>query len=249
MRKKIVAGNWKMNLDAQEAHQLVEELKAQLKTTEVEVIIIPPFVHLGAVQKSIQASSIQLGAQNVHAQKEGAYTGEVSAKMLKSVGASYALVGHSERRVYQNETKKELQDKIARLFEEDICPIFCVGEHLEERKNNQHFERVAEQLSVIKEMSAKEAQSCIIAYEPVWAIGTGETASSAQAEEMHAFIRQQLENDHGKEIAESISILYGGSCKPNNAKELFAMPNVDGGLIGGASLAAGDFVAIVNSHA
>lgn len=248
MRKKIVAGNWKMNLSLEEGISLVNEINTQLKPSEVEVIVIPPFIHLNSIKDLISSSKIQLGAQNVHAEQKGAFTGEVSALMLKSVGVDYCLVGHSERRIYQNESEEELEVKLTRLLEESMIPVFCIGESLIDRKSGNHFDVIKQQLKVLQKLTANEISNCIIAYEPVWAIGTGETASAEQAEEMHSFIRQLIVSSHGEDIAESMSILYGGSCKPNNAVELFSQPNVDGGLIGGASLNAEDFISIIEAH-
>lgn len=248
MRKRIVAGNWKMNLNAQQAELLMQEIVKQHQPNDVEVILIPPYVYLEKAIDSLMQSTIKTGAQNVHAQVDGAYTGEISAKMLQSIGVEYSLVGHSERRIYQSESEQELEAKIRRLLEVNIKPIYCVGESLEERKSNQHFKTVEKQLSILEQLSSESLLSCVLAYEPVWAIGTGETATAEQAEEMHAFIRQKLELFHGQHIADNISILYGGSCKPNNAKELFSQANVDGGLIGGASLNAQDFLAIIDAH-
>ena len=246
MRKKIVAGNWKMNLDLEEGKELVRSLIQEDLSTEVECILIPSFVHLSEVSKLTEQTTLKLGSQNNHAVNGGAYTGEVSAKMLQSVGVSYGLVGHSERRIYQKEDAETLSAKVQQLLKNGINPIFCCGESLSERKNSQHFETVEKQLQLLWELEPKEFEQVIIAYEPVWAIGTGETATAEQAQEMHTFIRAQLQKNFGT-LAAQCSILYGGSCKPGNAAELFAQEDVDGGLIGGASLKAKDFAAIVNA--
>lgn len=246
MRKKIVAGNWKMNLDLDEGKNLVKNLIQEELSTEVECVLIPSFVHLSELGKLIEESSLKLGSQNNHAEAGGAYTGEVSAAMLRSVGVAYGLVGHSERRVYQQEKSEVLAAKMRQLFENEIKPIFCCGESLNERKNAQHFETVEKQLQPLWKLKPKEFEQVVIAYEPVWAIGTGETASAEQAQEIHAFIRAQVQKHFGT-LAADCCILYGGSCKPNNAHELFSQEDVDGGLIGGASLIAKDFAAIVNA--
>lgn len=246
MRKKIVAGNWKMNLNLEEGKELVRSLIEEDLSTEVECILIPSFVHLSEVRKLIEKTTLKLGSQNNHAEAGGAYTGEVSAAMLRSVGVAYGLVGHSERRTYQQEDSELLAAKVKQLFENEIKPIFCCGESLSERKREQHFETVERQLQPLWELKPKEFEQVVIAYEPVWAIGTGETASAAQAQEMHAFIRAQVQKNFGN-LAASCSILYGGSCKPTNAADLFSQEDVDGGLIGGASLKAKDFVSIVNA--
>ncbi len=248
-RKKIVAGNWKMNLTMQDAQALVDGILKTETSSAVTKILFPPFPFIKELADKLNADSgFYVGAQNCHAQLNGAYTGEVSASMLASVCCSYVLVAHSERRLYFNETTEDFVAKIKSCLHHKIKPIFCVGENLEQRKSNTHFEVVAMQLQeVLKSFSRAEFENILIAYEPVWAIGTGETATPHQAQEMHAHIRTIISNLYSKEKAESTSILYGGSCNAKNAKELFSCPDVDGGLIGGASLTSEDFCAIINS--
>lgn len=248
MRTKIVAGNWKMNMNFEEGIQLSSEIaKTYTKKSQEEVILIPPYIHLSKVKEVAIAAGLKVGAQNIHFEKNGAFTGEISAEQLASLEIDYALVGHSERRKYFHESNQDLLKKIKALLAEGIRPIFCCGEELEARKSDLHFKTVAEQLKILWELSKEEFAQLVIAYEPVWAIGTGETASSLQAQEMHASIRALVKEHYGKPIAENCSILYGGSCKPDNAAELFEQADVDGGLIGGASLNANDFLAIVNA--
>ncbi len=249
MRRKIVAGNWKMNKTFEEGKELTDEIidRARKLSDDKEVILIPPYIHLAALQRLTNGYRIKVGAQNCHTESAGAYTGEISAAMLKSVGVEYCLVGHSERRTYNAESDEELYGKIEALLSEKIHPIFCCGEQLEDRKQEHHFEKVGQQLTPLWKLSQQEFEQVVIAYEPVWAIGTGETATSNQAQEMHAYIRKQIENHFDAEVAENTSILYGGSCKANNAEELFSKKDVDGGLIGGASLIADDFVGIINA--
>ena len=247
MRKKIVAGNWKMNLSLSEGKMLLEEIRAMQEHSEVNLIVFPPFTHLSSAAAILQGSGISLGAQNCHAMASGAYTGEISAAMIRSCGADYCLVGHSERRTYQKETDAELEQKMRQILSQGMHLIFCCGEQLEDRKKGEHQALVCQQLEVLKNFSIPELENIIIAYEPVWAIGTGETASAAQAQEMHASIRQYLAEAFGKDLAAKTSILYGGSCNPANAPELFSQADVDGGLIGGASLKAADFISISKS--
>ena len=247
MRKKIVAGNWKMNKDLPEGKSLTEGILENFNQKEgSHLILIPPFTHLSETKKLIGTRGLELGAQNVHHEANGAYTGEVSCSMLKSIDVEYCLVGHSERRIYQNESEDELLAKVKQLLLSNISPIFCIGESLEERESGREYEVIEEQLKVIFELSADEFSKLIIAYEPVWAIGTGKTATSDQAQDMHAFIRSKVEEKYGSSSSQSLSILYGGSCKPDNAEELFSKEDVDGGLIGGASLDASSFIAIYN---
>ena len=249
MRSKIVAGNWKMNNNHEEALQLVSELKILSFDSEVQLILVPPFPFINTVSKALENSPINTGAQNCSTEDKGAYTGEVSASMLKSVGANYILVGHSERRSYFNENNADLVKKVDQILINNLTPIYCFGEMLEERESGNHFDVVKSQISEgLFHLSAEQITDCILAYEPVWAIGTGVTASPGQAQEMHAFIRDLLSKNYTPEIADSISILYGWSCNPKNAKELFALADVDGGLIGGASLKSADFIAIANSY-
>lgn len=248
MRKKIVAGNWKMNTDLDQAIDLTRQIRLSDFNKNTQLILIPPFPFLYSVVETTNNSVIQVGAQNCSKESSGAFTGEVSAQMLASLNVKYVLVGHSERRTYFKESHSELADKINQCFSNNLIPIFCCGELLEERKNENHFEVVKQQLSEsLFHLSTDQIRNIIVAYEPVWAIGTGETATPFQAQEMHLYIRNFLAKKYGETVAKSISILYGGSCNPANAKELFALPDVDGGLIGGASLKASDFVAISNS--
>lgn len=246
MRKNIVAGNWKMNLSLDEGLQLAEKIKGH-QAKGVEVILIPPYIHLASIANLIEDSKVKLGAQNCHTEQAGAFTGEISAAMLSSCSVSYCLVGHSERRNYFSEGNRECSAKINALLDQGMQAILCCGEALEDRKAGKHFDTVKNQLQILQNFSSSDMKHIIIAYEPVWAIGTGETASAEQAQEMHAFIRSLLTEYFDEEIANRISILYGGSCKPDNAQELFSQPDVDGGLIGGASLKAEDFLAIIDS--
>ena len=250
-RKKIVAGNWKMNLNVAEATHLATAICSQLieKPQQAEVVLIPPFTFITEVRKILaEQSGIAVGAQNCYTRNKGAYTGEVSASMLASVGCKYVLVGHSERRLYFKETNEELTLKIKEALKENIKPIFCIGETLEERNSNSHFGIVSQQLiQVLATISHQEFGNIIIAYEPVWAIGTGLTATTEQAQEMHAHIRVTISKIYNAEIANNTSILYGGSCNAQNAQSLFACPDVDGGLIGGASLKATDFFEIITA--
>ena len=249
MRKKIVAGNWKMNTTVQEGVELAKAVAAGVSAVpaDVKLIVAPPFTHLTSVGAAIAGSGIGLSAQNCADREKGAYTGEVSAKMLSSLQADYVILGHSERREYYGETNEKLVNKIQLALAEGLSPIYCVGEKLEEREAGNHFSVVEKQIrEVLFPLSAEQMARVIVAYEPVWAIGTGKTATSAQAEEIHAHIRKTLAAQFGA-LAEEISILYGGSCKPSNAGELFAQPDIDGGLIGGAALTAGDFLAIAKA--
>lgn len=250
MRRNIVAGNWKMNLSFELADDLVNDIAEKLDSVELnaDVVICPPFPYLELTSDLAQESNFFAGAQNVASFDNGAYTGEVSSEMLASMNVDYCIVGHSERRKYFNETNQEIATKITKLLKDDIKPIFCLGEVLEEREAGKHFEVVQKQLEEsLFNLTSQEILNVVIAYEPVWAIGTGKTATSLQAQEMHAFIRSLLDKKYGNEVAEEISILYGGSCNAKNAKELFANKDVDGGLIGGASLKAEDFIAIIKS--
>ncbi len=249
-RKKIVAGNWKMNTNLNEAIELISTLKTTTKQfSAVEKIIFPPFTFLKTAIDSLQnETSFFAGAQNCSEHAKGAYTGEVSAEMLNSVGCKFVLVGHSERRTYFKETDEQLVLKIQQAFKNNLHVIFCFGEVLEERKSEKHFDTVKNQLeNVLKNFSEKDLEKIYLAYEPVWAIGTGETATPQQAQEMHAYVRKMIAQIFSNKAAENISILYGGSCNAQNAKELFACADVDGGLIGGASLKADDFCKIIAS--
>lgn len=250
MRKKIVAGNWKMNKTLHEAETLVEMIKTKVNEfDDVIKIIIPPFPFLPAVKsKLLHKSNFYIGAQNCHTNASGAFTGEVSASMLASVGCQYVLVGHSERRQYFKEKEADFVLKIKEALANNLQPIFCVGETIHERKTDNYFKVITEQLTtVLEKFTEAEFSKFIIAYEPVWAIGTGETATPAQAQEIHEFIRTVIAGMYSSQTAESTSILYGGSCNPQNAQELFACKDVDGGLIGGASLKADDFCKIIYS--
>ena len=250
MRKKIVAGNWKMNTTLPEGIALAKEVNEALAqaTPNCDVIICVPFTHLAPVAGVIDQTKLGLGAENCADHKSGAYTGEVSAPMVASTGATYVILGHSERRQYYGETSETLREKVALALENKLTPIFCIGEVLEERESDKHFDVVKAQIEEgLFNLSAEDFGKIILAYEPVWAIGTGKTATDDQAQEMHAFIRSVIADKYGKEVADETSILYGGSCKPSNAKALFAKPDVDGGLIGGASLKAADFMGIVDA--
>lgn len=248
MRKKIVAGNWKMNKSFNEAKELVSELVSSEYSNDVEMIIVPPALYVSELIGLVIDSGIKVGVQNSSDKESGAFTGELSAIMVNSVGATYGVVGHSERREYFNEQNDLLSQKVNQLLANNVTPIYCCGEVLEERENENHFTLVKSQIvEGLFHLSGEELLKCVVAYEPVWAIGTGVTATSIQAQEMHAFIRGVLAEKYGNEVVQNISILYGGSCNPSNAKELFACADVDGGLIGGASLVAQNFVAIANS--
>ncbi len=250
MRKKIVAGNWKMNKTLQEGLTFSTELKELLnnKTINCEVVVGTPFIHLSEVSKAFKGTKVHVAAQNCANKESGAYTGEISAAMVASTGANHVILGHSERRAYYNETPELLKEKVVVALANNLTPIFCVGEVLEERESGKHFEVVAAQLKdSLFELSKEDFSKLVIAYEPVWAIGTGKTASADQAQEIHAFIRETLTEKYGKEVADNTSILYGGSCNAGNAKELFSNPDVDGGLIGGASLEADKFLPIIEA--
>jgi triosephosphate isomerase len=252
MRRKIVAGNWKMNPQPAEAALLIDAIVLEWRDdnpSNVQIIICPPSLYLQSLlNNQPPMSNLGVGAQNCYFEKNGAFTGEVSAIMLASMGVQYCLVGHSERRSMFGETDEWVNLKAKALVSSNVSPIICCGELLNERENNQQFEVVANQLKrALTGFSDKNMEKVIIAYEPVWAIGTGKTATSNQAQEMHAFIRNELKAHFGVQVANQTPILYGGSCKPDNAKELFACADVDGGLIGGASLNANDFLAIADA--
>lgn len=252
MRKKIVAGNWKMNNDLNEGLTLTTEIANMVADEvrgDVHVILAPPFIHLTQVKNLIKDTpKMFLSAQNCSEHTSGAYTGEVSAKMLVSIGAQYVIVGHSERREYFNESNAQLAKKVDQLLSEGLKPIFCCGESLEIRESGNFISFICNQLEEsLFHLSNEQFSKIVIAYEPIWAIGTGKTASSEQAQEVHAEIRKFIAGKYGDETAENTTILYGGSAKPANAPELFACPDVDGGLIGGASLKSRDFVDIVKS--
>lgn len=250
MRKNIVAGNWKMNKNLQEGLTLVKELNTKLqdKKLNCEVILGTPFIHLAQVSESVDSNRIKVAAQNCADKASGAFTGEVSAEMVASTGAQYVILGHSERRTYYRETPEMLKEKVKLALANGLSPIFCVGEVLEEREQGKHFEVVKSQIEKsLFNLSESDFSKIVLAYEPVWAIGTGKTATAAQAQEIHAYIRQVLEEKYGREIAENTSILYGGSCNESNAKELFSNKDVDGGLIGGASLSVDKFMPIIEA--
>ena len=248
MRQKIVAGNWKMNKDAAATQTLVDALLQRKLPTDVRVMIAPPMIFLDRLAQQAQGTVLGVVSQNMHAAESGAYTGEVSASMLKSIGVNTTLLGHSERRAYFNETNSSLAEKTAAASLAGIEMIFCFGEELADRKSGQHFDVVQAQLEkALFDVDVLDWDKVILAYEPVWAIGTGETASPEQAQEMHAFIRSLLAEKGSEQIAAQTSILYGGSVKPNNAEALFSQADVDGGLIGGAALDADDFMEIVNA--
>ena len=247
MRKKIVAGNWKMNTDLESAKKLATEIIEKSKKTSANLIISPPFSFLLPVQQITENSVVSVASQNCSKYEKGAYTGDVSSKMIASIGVESTILGHSERREYFQETNEILSEKLKRALEDSLNVIFCVGETLEEREKNVQESVIASQLEVIFSNEKTTAKNTIIAYEPVWAIGTGKTATPEQAESIHHFIRSLSEKKKGKDFSENISLLYGGSCNPKNAKELFSQPNIDGGLVGGASLNSDDFIAIAQS--
>ena len=252
MRKKIVAGNWKMNMDYEEGMSLFSEVINMVHdeiTGKQQVVVCSPFIHLHSLAQLAKGySKISVGAQNAHQAESGAYTGEVSAKMIHSTGAEYVILGHSERRQYFGETNELLAKKTDTALKNSLKPIFCIGETLQEREANQHFNVIKTQLAEgIFHLDATQFSNLVLAYEPVWAIGTGVTATSAQAQEIHVFIRQEIAAKYGQEVADNTTILYGGSCNPKNAGELFAQADIDGGLIGGASLKSRDFIDIVKT--
>ncbi|MBF6598056.1 MAG: triose-phosphate isomerase [Fermentimonas sp.] len=250
MRKNIVAGNWKMNKNLQEGVELAKELNEALKgkTINCDVVIGTPFIHLAAVANNVDSNLVGVAAQNCANKASGAYTGEVSAEMVASTGAKYVILGHSERRAYYHETAEILKEKVGLALANGLTPIFCIGEVLEERESEKHFDVVKSQIvDSLFELSAEDFGKIVLAYEPVWAIGTGKTASSDQAQEMHAFIRKTLVEKYGNEVADNTSILYGGSANADNAIELFSNPDVDGGLIGGASLSVDKFMPVIEA--
>lgn len=248
MRKKIVAGNWKMNNDLSATEALVAKLQKKFPETDAEVMIAPPFTNLFTAFEALRQSPIEVIAQNMHFAESGAYTGEISADMLKSVGVQTVILGHSERRAYFGETDEILAKKVDAALAKEMTVMFCFGEELNDRKADNHFKVVESQLkNALFHLESNAFKHIILAYEPVWAIGTGETATPEQAQEMHKFVRETLAKQYNETVAESTSILYGGSVKPGNAKEIFSQPDVDGGLIGGASLHASDFTAIIEA--
>jgi triosephosphate isomerase (TIM) len=248
MRKKIVAGNWKMNKTSQEAIDLTTEIIQSTYNKNIQLVLFPPSLYAEKLAQLTQNTEVEVGVQNCSQYSSGAYTGEISSEMIASIAATYALVGHSERREYFNEQNNDLSKKVNQLLTHNISPIYCCGEKLNEREKGNHFNIIKTQIEEgLFHLSSNQILKCVIAYEPVWAIGTGVTASSEQAQEMHEYIRLLLAKKYGNTVSDAISILYGGSCNPANAKELFANKDVDGGLIGGASLVSNDFIAIANS--
>ena len=252
MRKKLVAGNWKMNQDYTSGTALFSEILTMVQDEVLgnqEVVVCPPYIHLSTLSQLAKTSSkVSLGAQNCHQAEAGAYTGEVSAAMIQSVGAKYVILGHSERRQYFGETDALLAEKTNTVLANGLNPIFCIGETLQERESGNFLEIIASQLkNGIFHLNADQFAEVVLAYEPVWAIGTGLTATPEQAQEVHAFIRQEIARQYNAATADNCTILYGGSCNPKNASELFDQPDIDGGLIGGASLKSRDFVDIVKT--
>lgn len=251
MRTKIVAGNWKMNKTFSEAEELLQDISDQLERDDlpdVTVVVCPPAVYLEMASDFAEDGGFYTGAQNLSDKDSGAYTGEISAAMIRSAGADFVIVGHSERRAYFNETDELLRSKVQQALKNDLVPIFCCGEVLDERNQGKHFEVVRKQLeTALFGLDASDFENVVIAYEPVWAIGTGVNATPEQAQEMHAYIRNLIAEKFGKQVAEETSILYGGSCNEKNAPELMSQPDVDGGLIGGASLKAESFIGIVKA--
>ncbi len=247
MRKKVIAGNWKMNMLPNEAIDYIQEFTPLVKDTNNEVILCVPYIDLFYALLNTQGTNIKVGAQNVHFEEKGAYTGEVSAKMLKSIGVEYVIIGHSERRQYYNETDESVNKKVKAAFENDLKPIVCVGESLEEREEGKTVEKITKQTRLALEgLSNSQVKNTIIAYEPIWAIGTGKTATSEDANNSIKEIRKEIEKIYGKEVADEVIIQYGGSVKSSNAKELFETSDIDGGLVGGASLKPDEFAKIVN---
>lgn len=249
MRQKIVAGNWKMHKNAEETEDLLNDLIDKLPNdVEAHIIVAPTFVNLASAVDHLEFTNIGVAAQNMHQAESGAFTGEISADMLKSIGVGIVILGHSERRAYFHETDALLAEKVNTALKHDMQVIFCFGEELKDRQSGNHFNIVENQLrDGLFHLEAKNWENIVLAYEPVWAIGTGETATPEQAQEMHKFIRETITAKYSATLAEEVSILYGGSVKPDNAKEIFSKPDVDGGLIGGAALKAADFAAIVSS--
>ena len=246
MRKKIVAGNWKMNMTPAKAVELIDSLKNEINTNEVDVVVCPPFVCLPAVLEAVKGTNIQVGAQNMHFEENGAYTGEIAPSMLVELGVKYVIIGHSERRQYFAETDETVNKKTLKAIEHGLVPVVCVGESLEEREQGVTIDLVRLQTKIaLKDVQPEDAKKVVIAYEPIWAIGTGRTATSAQAEEVCAAIREVVAEVYGKEVADEVRVQYGGSVNGGNANELFNMGNIDGGLVGGASLKP-EFASIVN---
>ena len=248
MRQKIIAGNWKMNNSNLESKLLVQKLLKLKFTKNLRIIISPPHTQLAFVSSQVENSKIEVASQNMHFADNGAFTGEISSSMIKDSGVFISILGHSERRTYFNETDETLMKKVQKAVNEKIEIIFCIGEELKDRESGKHFEHVKSQLEkTIFLQPDSSLKNIIVAYEPIWAIGTGKTASPFQVQEMHSFIRSIISDNYNKSIADSVSIIYGGSIKPSNANDIFSQPDVDGGLIGGASLNSIDFEAIVNA--
>lgn len=249
MRKNIVAGNWKMNTVLEEGVELASQVNDKVKEMKrnCDVIVCVPFTHLTSVNAVIEPEYVALGAENCSEHEKGAYTGEVSAAMVRSTGASYVIIGHSERRQYFGENNEQLLAKTRQALANGLRPIFCVGEVLEEREQGIFNDVVTGQVEALFELTPEEFGKIVVAYEPVWAIGTGKTATADQAQDMHAHIRKVIAEKYGQELADDTSILYGGSCKPTNAREIFSKPDVDGGLIGGAALDADSFIGIIEA--
>lgn len=246
MRKKIVAGNWKMNMTPASAVELINSLKDKINTTDVEVVVCPPFVCLPTVLDAVKGTNIGVGAQNMHFEESGAFTGEIAPKMLVELGVKYVVLGHSERRQYFAETDETVNKKVLKAIEHNLVPIICVGESLEEREQGVTIDLVRLQTKIaLKDVKAEDAKNVVIAYEPIWAIGTGKTATSAQAEEVCKAIREVVAEIYSQEVADAVRVQYGGSVNGANANELFNMGNIDGGLVGGASLKE-EFTSIVN---
>tara|TARA_B100000902_G_scaffold208347_1_gene198380 strand:- start:1000 stop:1755 length:756 start_codon:yes stop_codon:yes gene_type:complete len=250
MRKKIVAGNWKMNLDKSSSEHLVKEiLESTQEKKDIQIVLSPPFVYLEQIVKDcVSRPDVLIAAQNCSAYDNGAFTGEVSTNMLKSIGVDYVIIGHSERRQFFSESNDVLMNKISLSLSNNLKVIFCCGEDINQREKDLHFEIIEDQLkSTVFNLSANDFSKIVIAYEPIWAIGTGKTATSDQAQEIHGFIRSLITNNYNKDISDNTTILYGGSCKPSNAKAIFSEDDIDGGLIGGASLKSADFTSIISS--
>lgn len=250
MRKKIVAGNWKMNLDKSSSENLVKEiLESTQEKKDIQIVLSPPFVYLEQIVKDcVSRPDVLIAAQNCSAYDNGAFTGEVSTNMLKSIGVDYVIIGHSERRQFFSESNDVLMNKISLSLSNNLKVIFCCGEDINQREKDLHFEIIEDQLkSTVFNLSANDFSKIVIAYEPIWAIGTGKTATSDQAQEIHGFIRSLITNNYNKDISDNTTILYGGSCKPSNAKAIFSEDDIDGGLIGGASLKSADFTSIISS--
>ncbi len=247
MRKPIIAGNWKMHKVTTEALELVKQLKDEANKTDVEVVVCCPFTVLNEVKKALEGSNLKLGAQNMHWEEEGAFTGEISANMLVDMGVDYVIIGHSERRQYFNETDETVNKKTIKAIEKGLKPIVCVGETLVEREDNNTFDVIKKQiLAAFENMNSKDIENVVIAYEPIWAIGTGKTASSKEANEVIAYIRSLIEEKYGEEVSEEVRIQYGGSVKASNTTEIMNETDIDGALVGGASLKAEEFLGIVN---